>query len=207
MRQFTRRHFGLASSAGLVSIHLPLVAQTKPPQEVEQLPDDWLLQWKSQAKVNKELQGPLDLRRFKDPFYVLLNDIGWKSKKPVTGLEAFKVPQGFVTDFASVPRPFWSIFPRDGNYVYAAVLHDWLYWIQDRPRDTADRIFRAAMDDLTITDSQADVLYSAVSHFGETAWKQNKDLKNSGEKRVLKELPVKPETTWAEWKTVTGVFK
>lgn len=37
------------------------------------------------------------------------------------------VHEGFVTDFASVPRIFWVLFPpATGNYVQAAVLHDYL---------------------------------------------------------------------------------
>ena len=37
---------------------------------------------------------------------------------------AFSVESGFVTDFASVPRIFWSVFPPFGRYTKAAVLHD-----------------------------------------------------------------------------------
>lgn len=207
MRQFTRRQFGLATSASLFSLPLPLAAQRAPQQVEERSPDDWFLQWKSQAKVNKDLQGPLDLRRFKDPFYALLNEIGWKPGKSATGLQAFQVPMGFVTDFASVPRVFWSIFPPDGNYAYAAVLHDWLYWEQDRPKEDADRIFRSAMDDLTITDVKANLLYQAVNRFGITAWNRNAEIKKAGEKRVLSKLPDKPEITWEVWRIMPGVFK
>ncbi len=35
-----------------------------------------------------------------------------------------KVEQGFITDFASVPRVFWSIYPPFGRYTKCAVLHD-----------------------------------------------------------------------------------
>jgi hypothetical protein len=42
--------------------------------------------------------------------------------------EIIKVPVGFVTDFASIPRAFWSILPPIDNYAKAAVIHDWLYW-------------------------------------------------------------------------------
>ncbi len=34
------------------------------------------------------------------------------------------VEKGFITDFASVPRIFWSIFPPFGVYTKSAVLHD-----------------------------------------------------------------------------------
>jgi hypothetical protein len=35
------------------------------------------------------------------------------------------VPKGFVTDFASIPRPFWSIVPTWGKYGPPAVVHDY----------------------------------------------------------------------------------
>src|SRR5437868_748210 len=37
------------------------------------------------------------------------------------------VPAGFVTDFASIPRAFWSGMSPHGQYSRAAVLHDYLY--------------------------------------------------------------------------------
>ena len=38
------------------------------------------------------------------------------------------VPIGFTTDFASIPRGLWNLFPPvGGKYDKAAVLHDWLY--------------------------------------------------------------------------------
>lgn len=38
-----------------------------------------------------------------------------------------RVPVGFVTDFASVPRVFWALLPSTGKYGKAAVVHDDLY--------------------------------------------------------------------------------
>lgn len=42
-------------------------------------------------------------------------------------IEGVTVPAGFVTDFASVPKILWSIFPPTGWYQRAALLHDYLY--------------------------------------------------------------------------------
>jgi hypothetical protein len=36
----------------------------------------------------------------------------------------FTVPRGFQTDFASIPRIFWTILPPVGRYDKAAVIHD-----------------------------------------------------------------------------------
>ena len=40
--------------------------------------------------------------------------------------QAFIVPVGFLTDFASVPRLLMSLVPPIGKWTRAAVLHDWL---------------------------------------------------------------------------------
>lgn len=53
--------------------------------------------------------------------YVLLEDFLHEGNS-----ENFIVPQGFVTDLASVPRVFWSLLPPQGGYEAAAVLHDYL---------------------------------------------------------------------------------
>ena len=36
------------------------------------------------------------------------------------------IPAGYLTDGASVPRPFWSFIPPWGQYGQAAVVHDYL---------------------------------------------------------------------------------
>ena len=60
------------------------------------------------------------------------------------------VPQYFPTDLASIPRPFWPFFNRNGWSRPAAVVHDWLthrnkYVNQEGPdginRNFADRVF------------------------------------------------------------------
>ena len=36
-----------------------------------------------------------------------------------------QVPFGFVSDGASVPKVLWNIYPPFGEYLEAAVIHDW----------------------------------------------------------------------------------
>lgn len=38
----------------------------------------------------------------------------------------YKIPKGFVTDGASVPRIFWTLFPPVFDYFGASVIHDYL---------------------------------------------------------------------------------
>jgi len=65
---------------------------------------------------------------------------------PVSGVR-ITVPAGFVTDLASVPRPFWRFFPPAGDYAAAAVVHDWFYRTAGSgvSRFLADAIFRDLM--------------------------------------------------------------
>ena len=49
---------------------------------------------------------------------------------PSNGHDPIVVPRGFVTDLASIPRPFWSWLPPDGPWAKAAVIHDFLYYTQ-----------------------------------------------------------------------------
>ena len=94
------------------------------------------------------------------------------------------VPQGYLTDGASVPRIFWSFFPPWGRYGQAAVLHDWLceylgYWDGNNwtkiSRKECDNMLNDAMKELgvgkatRVTMVTAVKLHTAISgHTGQT---------------------------------------
>jgi hypothetical protein len=166
--------------------------------------DEWVKAW---ADSKRSLLGALNLFRFVDPTYVLTKDIGW-SPTPAQAAQyrAVTVPSGFVTDFASIPRAFWSVLRPDGDYAYAAIIHDYLYWTQPVPRETADDILRFAMQDLSVDSATVTVIYRGVRLGGGRAWDENARLKGSGEKRVLKRLPEAPTVRWADWKQMPDVF-
>ena len=105
------------------------------------------------------------------------------------------VPVGFITDFASVPRPFWAVIPRWGKHGSAAVVHDYLYkfllWMleqpqykplfdhfeyaKENPRKFADDIFLEGMTVLGVRRSTRLVMYCAVRLFGWLAWRQKEE--------------------------------
>lgn len=66
----------------------------------------------------------------------------------------YRVPTGYVTDFASVPRLLWWFTPPSGEYTLAAIVHDYL--ITDAlPAGTVtspevDQEFRQAMQSLDV---------------------------------------------------------
>jgi Protein of unknown function (DUF1353) len=114
--------------------------------------------------------------------------------------ESVVVPEGFVTDLASIPRAFWQILKPEGRHAYAAVVHDYLYWTQTRPREEADMIFRFALEDSKVSSETIEALYLAVRSFGQSAWDTNAQLRKAGECRFLKRLPADFTTGWKEWK-------
>lgn len=101
--------------------------------------------------------------------------------------EVITAPRGFVTDLASVPRFFWAAFPKTGQYMSAAILHDYLYWDQRCSRAQADRIFDIEMKSYGVNDTSRALIFSAVSEFGSGAWQSNSKAKLEGELRFLPE--------------------
>ncbi len=85
---------------------------------------------------------------------------------------------GWITDGASVPRIFWSIFPPvAGKYLEAAILHDALYRVQETTRKTADLIFLRAMEGLKVGFLKRWIMYLAVRLFGWIKWNSYKKQK------------------------------
>jgi hypothetical protein len=91
---------------------------------VEELPDGRHLLWEPLAFYSAELRG------------VVI------------------APAGFVSDYASVPQGYWNLFPKDGPWKHAAVLHDAGYQgalitQYGEPlhliKPLADKLFREAM--------------------------------------------------------------
>jgi len=90
--------------------------------------------------------------------------------------EAIVVPAGFVTDFASVPREFWSLEPPLGDAGKAAVVHDYLYasgGLGGRySRAEADGIFREALGELGVPLWKRTLLWAAVRLGGAGGWRR-----------------------------------
>lgn len=81
------------------------------------------------------------------------------------------VPAGFLTDGATVPRPFWWLVAPFGDHGQAAVLHDILcetgtMFFNELPqsvtRKQADQIFRDAMKATGVGWFKRNLMYAAV---------------------------------------------
>ena len=133
--------------------------------------------------------------------WVILKDFGYDVGEENSG-ETINVPIGFVTDFASVPRPLWWFAPKWGRYGNAAVIHDFCYWDQSYDRRKSDDIFREGMQVLKVGRIKTWLLYYAVRYFGCMAWNANKKRKRRGVEKVLEKLPEKV-SDWNAMKVLT----
>jgi hypothetical protein len=120
--------------------------------------------------------------------WVIRSPFEFKGKLEVDPKVKFvvNVPVGFETDFASVPRVLWWIFSPWDDYGNAAVIHDWLYWDQNKnlTRKESDDIFLEGMKQLNVASYKQFCLYHAVRLFGWLAWWRNGQLKQQGDIRV-----------------------
>lgn len=105
----------------------------------------------------------------------------WLLKEDLTYIDAtvgrtYTASRGFITDFASIPRPLWAWLPPAGEYAPAAVIHDWLYWWgkddkgEPVTRALADAVFRRAMADLGVGSLRRKLMWLGVRVGGWKAW-------------------------------------
>lgn len=87
---------------------------------------------------------------------------------------AVVVPEGYVTDFASIPGfAQWMISPF-GRHSEAAVIHDWLYTLgtpkDEKGRKLADRTFRRALQLVGVGFFRRNIMYGAVRFGGKSGY-------------------------------------
>lgn len=82
------------------------------------------------------------------------------------------VPANYITDLTSVPRILWSVFPPNGRYAKAAIVHDYLYSNALGNKAWADAVFLEAMTVLGVPKWRRTVMYWAVRLFGRGAYSQ-----------------------------------
>lgn len=85
----------------------------------------------------------------------------------------YKVPSGYVTDGASIPRALWWLWPPyNTDSMIAAVLHDYMYshlW-REITKDRADLIFYETMLHCGASPLKAKLFYTAVRYGGKGNW-------------------------------------
>lgn len=104
---------------------------------------------------------------------------------PKTG-ECIRVPEGYVTDFASIPGFIRGIIQPFGRHAKAAVLHDWLYVVgEPKRRGYADAVFGKAMKELGVPFFRRSAMFLSVRLFGGKPYKFAED---------------EWQRSWADWR-------
>ncbi|CUU77311.1 Protein of uncharacterised function (DUF1353) [Campylobacter hyointestinalis subsp. hyointestinalis] len=110
-----------------------------------------------------EIRRPVLKPYSKDRFVVVRS---YQTDVPLSGdeIHTIKIPAGYMTNGADIPRVFWSIFPPNSpEYLSAVVVHDFLC---DRARKKedfrqADEIFYEMMIALEVSKWKCRVFYLA----------------------------------------------
>ena len=80
-------------------------------------------------------------------------------------LMAVRVPQGFMTDLASIPKRLQSVVGKLGHHLLPAILHDYMY-VQGAKssltKKQADQIFLDGMKAKGVSWYRRYVMYAAV---------------------------------------------
>lgn len=91
------------------------------------------------------------------------------------GTERITVPQGFLTDLASIPRIFRTVLSQNGLSRRPATLHDFLYRTQPMPRADADALFRRALASEGMGAFGCFTYWAGVRAGGWIAWNSRRD--------------------------------
>lgn len=83
---------------------------------------------------------------------------------------SIKVPYGFKTDLVTSPRFIWPIIPPFGNWINAAILHDYLYVNNIGSRKQADKEFLYQLEKDEVKKWIRYTMYGYVRALGWVMW-------------------------------------
>lgn len=101
--------------------------------------------------------------------FELFSDYVYKTRE-----YTIKVPKGFVTDYASVPKLLRIIILPYGKHSGASVVHDWLYSSNcnlDINREKADKIFLEVLKEEKVNFLLRTFMYLVVRKFGRSRFR------------------------------------
>lgn len=117
---------------------------------------------------------PLRVEKLDNYDWILIDDLIYESCNPMFK-GTYGVIHGFQTNFASIPRGLWNVFPKMGKWDAAAVIHDAAYrrslYTEAGERvhlikKYSDRLFYDAMRESGVSLFNARLMYTMVSLFG-----------------------------------------
>jgi hypothetical protein len=124
-----------------------------------------------------------------------------------TTTEKIIVPKGFVTDFASIPKPLWSLgLSPEGQYTRAAVIHDYLYWAQGCTRAQSDHLLVIAMKESAVGSFDEFVIFEGVDIGGSGAWLTNAKERREGLPKIVPAQDLAPPDPNMNWNTYRQIL-
>jgi hypothetical protein len=133
-----------------------------------------------------------------EPHFAVGNKYQWILTKPlvyqyhytnihgVPESRTIKVPAGFCTDLATIPRLFHRILPVNDHHRLPAVLHDYLYYVRGKimsmslTRAQCDRLFLEAMKVKRVSLWKRQAMYWAVRIGGRFYWNSTPETQTGG---------------------------
>ncbi len=85
-------------------------------------------------------------------------------------LGELEIPEGFLTDGASIPLGLRWLFPFGGKKILAAVIHDYLYGANICEKWEADLVFKEFMEYKGVEPWRISTMYNGVKYLGGSAW-------------------------------------
>lgn len=112
-------------------------------------------------------------KKFKSTkYWIVLNPIQFKSSWG----ETFIIPKGFETDLSTVPKWLWGLLPPFGDFLLAAIIHDYLYVTKPCSKEAADKEMliwsKVLNSDNFINRIDNYLRYYGVKHLGFKVWKR-----------------------------------
>ncbi len=101
-------------------------------------------------------------------------------------LRDITVPQGFITDFYSIPRVLWAIYPPHLMPIEASIIHDWGYAMG--LKDISDDFLYIAMRAYGAPKHRARLFATAVKKFGSANRSREAYLANPKQRMSAKEI-------------------
>lgn len=87
------------------------------------------------------------------------------------------IEEGYITDLASIPRFLWSLYPPDGLYRAAAIIHDLLFQIcgprgEDRPIELWEiqEDGSAVKVKLKLTKKECNIVFKQIMKDWDVGW-------------------------------------
>lgn len=126
---------------------------------------------------------PPSVARLGDGVFVVSTPLGYQLTNTNYKI---KVPRGFITDLASIPRPLWWWESPIDRSMAPAIIHDYLYWDQGCTKDEADAVLSISMLESGVTPTTRELVYAGVrTPLGDKAFKDNTAAKARGESHYL----------------------